>query len=328
MKVSFIIPVYNVERYLEQCVDSILNQTYKNIEVVLVDDGSTDGSPKICDDYVLKDNRVRVLHKKNGGQSDARNRGVLMSTGDYIVFVDSDDYWIGQGSLQRLIDVVCENEDCDFIGFNCSYFYPESNSYKNWVPYNEVITQKIDRDSAVEFLVSSGTFPMSPCLKIISRKFLDNIDLCFRVGTLAEDIPWFIDLLEGAQKCLFLNDYVYAYRQNVSGSVTKSNSERVYSNLFEILKLELVKLESRSFNRESKDALYSFLAYEFCILLSILSDLPNSKVYRQELRQYKWLLNYTLNPKVKKASYVYKFLGLRMTELVLRLYNKKRISQS
>jgi glycosyltransferase involved in cell wall biosynthesis len=327
MKVSFVIPVYNVERYLEQCVDSILNQSYKDIEVILVDDGSTDKSPVICDFYAEKDNRVRVLHKPNGGQSDARNRGVAMVTGDYVIFVDSDDYWMGEDALQRIMDVVRKNEDCDFIGFNCSYYYPESNTYKKWITYSEDIVKPVDHDSAVVSLVASGTFPMSPCLKIISSRSLNKMNLCFRTGTLAEDIPWFIDLLEGSQKCLFLNDYIYAYRQNVFGSVTWSNSERVYSNLLKIIKDELITIDKRTFTKESKDALYSFLAYEYCILLSILSSLPNSSARRKELRQYRWLLNYTLNPKVQKASYVYRLFGLRMTEFVLRIYNKKRANQ-
>ena len=87
LKISVIIPVYKVEKYLYQCIDSILSQTYKNIEVILVDDGSPDNSPKICDDYASRDSRVKVIHKSNGGLSDARNVGLEAATGDYIIFV-------------------------------------------------------------------------------------------------------------------------------------------------------------------------------------------------------------------------------------------------
>ena len=90
-KVSFIIPVYNVEKYLKKCIKSVLDQSYKNIEVLLIDDGSTDGSPKICDDYAKKDSRIKVFHKENEGLSATRNLGVKLSTGKYITFIDSDD---------------------------------------------------------------------------------------------------------------------------------------------------------------------------------------------------------------------------------------------
>ena len=90
--VSIVVPIYNVEKYLKRCVNSLLNQTYKNIEIILVDDGSTDSSGAICDQYKPKDNRIVVVHKSNGGLSDARNTGIDMARGEYIAFVDSDDY--------------------------------------------------------------------------------------------------------------------------------------------------------------------------------------------------------------------------------------------
>lgn len=90
--ISVIVPIYNVEKYLARCVDSIVNQTYKNLEIILVDDGSPDLCPQMCDDYAEKDSRIKVVHKKNGGLSDARNAGMAVSTGEYISFIDSDDY--------------------------------------------------------------------------------------------------------------------------------------------------------------------------------------------------------------------------------------------
>ena len=89
---SIIVPVYNVEKYIGKCIESIVNQTYKDLEIILVDDGSTDNSGKICDEWARKDKRIKVIHKKNGGLSDARNAGLDICTGDYIGFVDSDDY--------------------------------------------------------------------------------------------------------------------------------------------------------------------------------------------------------------------------------------------
>ena len=114
--ISVIIPVYNVEQYLSKCLDSVVNQTYKNLEVILVDDGSTDNSGKICDEFALKDNRIIVIHKSNGGLSSARNEGLKFAKGQYVGFVDSDDY-IEIGMYEKLLevslkygsDVVCSN---------------------------------------------------------------------------------------------------------------------------------------------------------------------------------------------------------------------------
>ena len=324
MKVSFIIPIYKVELYLEQCVRSVLNQTYRNIEVILVDDGSPDHCPVMCDALAEKDARVKVLHKPNGGLSDARNAGLRIATGEYVVFMDGDDFWTADNHLEQLISTVKENQECDFIGFNCSYYYPESNTYKAWVPYSYTISFPLKGDESLVSLVQSGTFPMSACLKIIKREFLITNALFFEKGLLAEDIPWFINVLEKCKKCLFVNQYIYAYRQNVVGSITHSGGERSFNNLFTILKTELSKIEGRSLNEQAKKALYSFLAYEYCILLSALNDLHDAKAKRKELYTYKWLLQYTENPKVKMSALVYRFLGIRITEKVLCLYNKRR----
>ena len=99
--ISVIVPVYNVESYLSRCVDSIVEQTYHDLEIILVDDGSTDGSPQICDDYATKDSRIKVIHKKNGGEGDARNCGVVSSHGEYMSFVDSDD-WLTPNAIEVL----------------------------------------------------------------------------------------------------------------------------------------------------------------------------------------------------------------------------------
>lgn len=322
MKLSFIIPIYNVEKYLPQCVDSILSQTYTDFEVILVDDGSPDNSGKLCDAYAQKDARVRVIHKPNGGLSDARNAGLDVAHGDYVIFVDSDDFWIKNDSLSNLMGVVEQHSECGFIGFNCSYYYEDNDSFVKWVAYNDSIGHPIDKDVAMHTLVASGTMPMSACLKVISRKVLQDNQLYFKKGLLSEDIPWFIDLLEKSSKCMFVNEYVYAYRQNRVGSITTTGGERNFNSLLLILQNELDKLEECSFSEQAKNDLRSFLAYEVCILLAMISSLPTAiqQEKRQEVVNYKWLLNYTSNPKVKKASLINKLFGIRVTEWVLSFY--------
>lgn len=320
MKVSFIIPVYKVEHYLDDCVKSIVSQSYQDIEVILVDDGSPDKCFELCDKWAKRDIRVKVIHKPNGGLSDARNVGLDNANGDYVIFVDSDDFWVSSCALQELMDVIKECPECDFIGFNCSYYYNDTNTFVPWVKYDNSLDRPIDKNTAMHSLVASGTIPMSACSKVISKKSLSNMGLRFIKGTIAEDIPWFIDLLDGSKGCMFVNQYVYAYRQNRTGSITASGGEKSFNDVFNIIKTELDKIERRSFSQEAKNALYSFMAYEFCILLSSASKMPKEK--RTELLEYKWLLNYTTNPKVRKAALVNKLFGIRITEWLLRLYNE------
>lgn len=324
MKVSFIIPIYKVEQYIEQCVDSVLSQSYQDMEVILVDDGSPDKCPSICDSFAEKDNRVKVLHKPNGGLSDARNAGLKIASGEYVVFMDGDDFWTNNLQLGQLVNIVKKNPECDFVGFNCSYYFPQFNKYKSWIAYSNNIISPVTGNVALIQLVKSGTFPMSACLKIMKKDFLIENELLFEKGLLAEDIPWFINMLDKCNKCMFINQYIYAYRQNVIGSITNSGGERSFNNLFTILKREIEKIEARSFNIDAKNALFSFLAYEFCILLSMLSGLPNVNEKRKNLYRYKWLLQYTDNPKVKKVNIVYRIFGIEITERVLRIYNNRR----
>ena len=117
-KISIIVPVYKVEQYLRQCIESIINQTYQNLEIILVDDGSPDSCPAVCDEYAALDKRIKVIHKKNGGLSDARNAGLEIATGDYIGFVDSDD-WISRTMYEELINVSIEyGVDISCCGYN------------------------------------------------------------------------------------------------------------------------------------------------------------------------------------------------------------------
>lgn len=127
MKISVIVPVYNVEKYLDRCVSSIVNQTYKNLEIILIDDGSADTSPALCDNWAHHDDRIRVIHKNNGGVSSARNAGLQSATGDFITFVDSDD-WIELDMIDKLFSLITENNaQISCIGFNSVSSYDIDN---------------------------------------------------------------------------------------------------------------------------------------------------------------------------------------------------------
>lgn len=325
MLISFVIPVYNVQSYLKDCVLSITSQTYQEIEVILVDDGSKDESPAICDKLASNDKRVRVIHKKNGGLSDARNCGIKAVRGEYVVFVDSDDFWIGRDSLQKLVKIIADNKNIDFINFNCCYYYGDEN-FTKWVAFDNSLSKPTDSDFVIQKLVASGTFPMSACLKVISTKLLRQNELYFKVGLLSEDIPWFIDLLDCSSKSLFINEYIYAYRQNVGTSISQNFGEKNFDSLMSIIKNELDKLETRRFTLETKNYIKSFLAYEFCICLANINRLGKEEKNEKykELLRYKWLLKYKQNPKVRNVSMAYSVLGIKAVEYLLRFYINRK----
>lgn len=330
MKISFIVPVYKVENFLRQCVESIVSQSYKNKEIILVDDGSPDNSPELCDKLTSEYDCVVVIHKENGGLSDARNVGLKNATGDYVVFVDGDDFWRHEDDLEKLVAKLNENHNVDFVGFNCSYYYPVSDRFSPWVEYDYDLSNPVHGNIAIQKLVASGTVPMSACLKLIKRELLLNHNITFEKGQIHEDIPWFINLLEKSNSCLFLNEYIYAYRQNVVGSITNSINEKGFNCLLDIVKTEYYKLESRKFSQESKDSIKSFLAYELSILMMEVHLLPESQREnaRNEIKSLCGLLKYTQNPKTRLVSKMYKLVGFSITEKLLRLYNWYRVRKS
>lgn len=325
--ISFIVPVYNVENYLEQCVESILSQSYKNFELILVDDGSTDKSSELCDNLKSKDKRIRVIHKKNGGLSDARNTGLNCAQGEYVIFLDSDDFWLSKDGLQQLIFKLNGTVIYDFICFNCSYYYPSRDKFKKWPSFDGKIVCGVNKEESIVALIRSGVFPMSACLKVIKRDFLLNNNLFFQKGVLAEDILWFIELLEKAQSIAFVNMYIYAYRREVCNSITSVFSEKKYNDLFLVLEKGVERIKTYQWNERTRIALLSFMAYEYCILLAFIYNFSiEARRDREEsLYKYDWLLKYDLNPKVKKVALCMRILGRRITLSLLNYYIKRLV---
>lgn len=210
-EISVIVPVYNVEKYLQRCVDSILEQTFENIEILLVDDGSTDGSGAICDQYALKDSRIHVIHKKNGGLSDARNAGMDVSVGNYLSFVDSDDF-IAPNMLQTLHDLAVKQQaDISICGM-CECF---ENSVPEQNP--QIICQTYTGIEALRQAFIGNYFGMSICTKMVRR------DLCkdhrFIKGKTSEDVFFTPQLLLRAQRVAFTSEPLYNYWHR-GGSIT------------------------------------------------------------------------------------------------------------
>lgn len=209
--ISVIVPIYKVEDYLCRCVESIINQTYRNLEIILVDDGSPDNCPKMCDDYALKDNRIKVVHKENGGLSDARNAGMEVATGEYISFVDSDDY-ISLDFFESLYNTMCR-EKSDIVECSVVKFY-EDNHFDKYSDDNKIISYS--NQDALSGLISENPFKQHVWNKLYKADLV--LDIPYAVGKLNEDEFWTYQIFGRAEKITRVNKTMYYYFQR-EGSI-------------------------------------------------------------------------------------------------------------
>lgn len=324
--ISIIIPVYNVERYLKQCVDSILNQTYRNFEIILVDDGSSDNSSEICDGYKIIDDRVKVIHKENEGVSVARNIGLKFTSGEYIAFVDSDDYWNNANDLGEIVSDLKSSPD--FILYRSAKYY--QNDGELIMPKITYDKEKFDEYNKIEFfkyISENGLFPAATWDKIVKRDFLINNHIYFNNNLVSsEDIDWFFNILVNAKDIRFSNTVMYIYRQQRLESVTNNIEEKNVRDLFFTIVKWTEKVSNN--NDEFKDVLFSFLAYEYSILIALLPNIKKEikEELKIEVKKYSWLLEYNLNPKVKKVKIIYDILGFYGVEIILSfmVYMRKK----
>lgn len=220
MLISVIIPVYNVSRYLRQCVDCVLNQTCRQLQIILVDDGSTDGSGQMCDEYAKQDERIRVIHKPNGGLSDARNVGTEAANGDYLIYLDADDRWLSEDFVERLV-CKAKNSGADMFLVRQQRFMSDDNLPKcaTYI-YCEDDFRGNTLDT-FECLYRKQVYPVSAWSRMIKTSILRDNNIFFTKGLLGEDMDWTSRLLPHVSSVSYCNEAVYLYRER-PGSITKT----------------------------------------------------------------------------------------------------------
>lgn len=214
--ISIIVPVYNTKLYIKQCLESIVNQTYQRIEIIIIDDGSNDGSSEICDEFRKKDNRIKVIHTKNQGVSSARNRGILESNGQYITFIDSDDF-VDKMYIEKMVNNIENDEE---IIYFCESF--PCNTKKEDA-YRYII---IGDDNLKIYL--SG-----PIAKLFNCDFLKQNKIQFNKKILiGEDLLFNVQALNYAERVKFSNDSIlYFYRNNYNSSMHLINYRLIESDI-------------------------------------------------------------------------------------------------
>ena len=216
--ISVIVPIYKVEQYLTRCVDSIMNQTYQNLEIILVDDGSPDRCPYICDEYASQDSRVKVIHKENGGLSDARNVGMKIVSGEYVCFIDSDD-WIELSMIETLYNLLIAH-DCDISSGGIKMVWEDNRPFQVLYPFEGCHVLE-DKEYALDCLMSNQYLVPMVWNKLYKTEIIKDID--FPKGKNHEDEYWSWRVISNANKIVCLETPMYNYLQR-SGSIMRGSN--------------------------------------------------------------------------------------------------------
>lgn len=280
-EISVIVPVYNAEKYLRECVDSILHQTITDIELILVDDGSTDGSPVICDQYAAEDARVKAIHKPNGRAASARNAGLRAATGEYVAFVDSDD-WISPDMYEKMLEADADVVLCDYIRFQGEKEFPFTQpNVAGGFYHKQQITEKI-----YPHLVMDGIeYPItiSNWVMLIKRSIVVENRLSYREDIhISEDAPFGSEVLYCAKTFAYLKgEHFYHYRMT-AGSASKTYQPWWWDSSLKIneeTERFFAKCEDYDFTQQIKSNMFYLARAE---IYYILSDKRLSKKEQNE----------------------------------------------
>lgn len=304
--ISVIIPVYKVEKYLKRCVDSVIGQTYKNLEIILVDDGSPDGCPAICNEYTKNDKRIKVIHKKNGGLSDARNAGIDKSSGKYITFIDSDDY-VASDYVEYLYNLLKKyNTKVSACGFDVF-----SGDFNKKINQNYKDSNNVSQREVIEKMLYTDIYFISACGKLYAAGLFDDIK--FPVGQMYEDLAttYKVYLKVDSIACGYEEKYLYCVRED---SITKQKFSKSQYDM--ILNTKVMTNDIREKYPEFSDGCVArnFHAH-FSTYCRLIYDPEECKKNKE------WVLKYIKdngnkilkNPKVSKKDKV-AFLILKIGE--------------
>ncbi len=320
IKVSIIVPVYNVETYLEKCVESLICQTHKNIEIILVDDGSTDNCPFLCDVFSKKDSRITVVHKENGGLSSARNEGIKIATGDYIAFVDSDDY-VKENYIKLLLNACLEN-NCTISACGYYEYYSESN-------YKTICGEKACVISSEDAIKDIFTMKNEVCVvawnKLYAKTLFTEFGINYPEGKIHEDVFTTYKLCALTDEVAYVNEPLYYYVQRQTSIMGQTFSRKRLQLLEAVESISsFVKEKSPEFDDEF--VYYTFLNY--LTLLNAMADCryKDSSLFK-ELRAKIW----DMLPELKTNKYfgkknvltcIFLKLGMNVFYFIRKLYKR------
>lgn len=318
-KFSIIIPVYNVEEYLNECITSVLAQTYTDFEILLIDDGSTDNSGILCDELAEKDSRIHVMHQENRGLSGARNTGIKHASGDYLQFLDSDDWWASADILQNIEDRLTLT-NADVISYDYRKFYNgELTSTYFGAAENAPLNLG---NKSLEYMLHNSLWVTGACNKAIRRQLFDGGELFFKEGITSEDIDWTLRLALKAQTFDYCNTVAFIYRQrgnSISHSISLKAVDCLCGNVEECLRL------LKNTSEEKSQLLTPFVSYQYATLLhNYAGQPPTDRIppLDTRVREMLPLLKHSRDKKVRFIRFCNSLLGFNATLFLLRKRQK------
>lgn len=279
-RISVIVPIYKVESYLNRCVESIVNQTYQNLEIILVDDGSPDNCPQMCDDWAKKDSRIKVIHKINGGLSDARNAGMKIAEGKYISFIDSDDF-VALDFFETLLAVM-EDENSDIAECSVVKFY-EDDRFEEYL--DDLTITSFETEAGLSGLIAENPFHQHVWNKLYKTELVKDIP--YAVGKLNEDEFWTYQVFGKAKKVSKINKTMYYYFQRSSSIMGESyNIRRLDALEGKANRQKYIEDKFPSLAKQAKIDLYGSCLFAYQCVLKYMSGAEKKKA-SDNIKQYR-----------------------------------------
>lgn len=318
MLVSVIVPAYNVEKYIDKCMRTLLGQTYRNIEIILIDDGSTDNTPRICDEYAKRDNRIKVYHQENKGQADARNFALTVARGSHIVYADSDDY-LSLNCIEKLV-WLSQKYNADIVQCCAQKFWEDGKKEK--IELDGMDVKVYTASEALKEFCYQRKFYAGPWAKLIQRELMEGLQ--FPVNTGYEDMAIMFHLIGKAKKIVLLPEVMYFYRQHYASTMHTKFSDKKVDR---IRLAEELKEYIETYYPENTQAVKTrYLLAN----LQLLMDLPYDKAHmalRNQVREniHSVRLDVIMDKESKKSIRLMaatSYLGIHVLMRLGRLYKK------
>lgn len=324
-KVSIIVPVYNVKKYIAQCIDSVLEQKYTNIELILIDDGSNDGSEVVCEEYAKKDDRIKVIHKKNEGQSVARNIGIDIASGKYLYFLDSDDY-IKEDIFIHNIPIMEEN-GLDLILFSCKTIYDEVEHTNEMNTYQRNENLKygkvLDGEDMIEELINKKSFLIPPYLYIAKLDLIKKNNIRFYEKIIHEDDLYTPTVILKSKKTEVLENEFYVRRYRKASTVTNEKSVKNYLG-HSISFKEFIKVVKEYRNNKVFHALEKLLS-QYCLILINHYYILNKEIRNRYKKDFEEIVTITKKWKYFSNRKVFIAIKGKMFYQKMKKIKRKRV---
>lgn len=324
---SIIVPVYNAEKYLDECVESVLHQSFSDYELILIDDGSLDKSPEKCDAYAKQDNRIKVLHKENGGASDARNAGLNIFQGEYVIFLDSDDFYNRSDALQLLYDKIAQTS-AQIVIFGCTDRNIQTGKeIISRAGYNLELIDKGETATTLHYLLSEKMIPGGPTIFAVNRDVIEKNNIRYHLGIQDEDYDFVLNIFMNSKSIYAVDVPFYTYRHGISNSVTGTGSiKMIYGIEYTVNKWFPIAEELN--DKVLKRDLLNYIAFVYITGFVVIGRM-NKDARDKALKimdRLKYILEYGYWRKIRITKLAVNIIGMRLFSILAAVfYNKTHV---